>query len=105
MITINGRSFYEVPTSCGTCPFLFVPGRDAPSFFPSSSSTNPLCNCTLFDEWHRVCTSPPRRCVKLFTAAFKFPEYSTLVITKKDQEEMMEKNEPDEIEPLDQDDL
>lgn len=83
MITINGRIFYEEPTSCGTCPFLHVPGRNTPSFIPTRQSMNPICHCLLFDEWHRVCTSPPKRCGKLFVTAFKFPEGTDLVITRK----------------------
>ena len=80
MITINGRCFYEEPTSCGTCPFLYVPGRDAPSFLPSRGSANQLCHCTMWDEMHRVCTSPPRRCAKLFRKALAFPDGAKLVI-------------------------
>ena len=83
MVKINEEVIYEEPTSCGTCPFLYVPGRNTPSFLRGRESANPVCHCTLFDEWHRVCTSPPRRCAKLFATAFKFPEGTDLVIVLK----------------------
>ena len=83
MITINGKKFYEEPTSCGTCPFLFVPGRDLPSSMQQHSDKY---HCTLFDEMHASWIKPPRRCARLFRNAFKHPEGTDLVITRSENE-------------------
>lgn len=80
MITINDKDFYEEPASCGTCPFLFVPGRDAPSFFPTGKIGK--CHCVQFDEWHHTWAGVPLRCKKLFKKAFSMPDGSVLVIVK-----------------------
>ena len=60
MITINDHNFYEEPGSCGTCPFLFIPGKNAPSFLPSGG------------------------CRKIFRKAFTYPDGYKLVIVAKE---------------------
>lgn len=81
MIIINGKTFYEEPTSCGTCPFLYIPCTNAPA--PVSSSDKG--HCLLWDEIHRTWRSVPRRCSKLFSKAFaNYPEGSNLVIVAND---------------------
>lgn len=83
MIVISGIKVYDEPTSCGTCPFLFIPGKDAPSIIQNlSSGRGTSHHCTMFDEWHHTWANPPRRCAKLFKKAFRYPEGTELVITK-----------------------
>lgn len=84
MVIINGTKFYEQPTSCGTCPFLFIQGRNTPSILPSSTSVNATHHCKMWDEWHRSYKSVPRQCEKLFRKAFKFPEGTELAIVIND---------------------
>lgn len=84
MITINNVAFHEEPGSCGTCPFLFIPGKDAPSFLPSGGDSSGKHHCTLFDEWHHSWAGCPRRCRKLFRKAFSFPDGYKLVITNRE---------------------
>ena len=79
MIIINGEKFYEQPTSCGTCPFLYICRTNAP--VPVSSSD--MGHCLLWDEHHRSWRSVPRRCQKLFKKAFTYTEDSELVIVRK----------------------
>lgn len=79
MITINGKTFYEEPTSCGTCPFLYIPCTNAP--VPVSSSDKG--HCLLWDEMHHTWRSVPRSCQKLFKKAFTYTEGSELVIVRK----------------------
>ena len=79
MITINGKPFYDKPSSCYSCPFF------------NSGSTHLQPNtgkglCMLFDEEHHSYINPPRRCQKLFNKAFKMPEGSNLVIVFKENE-------------------
>jgi hypothetical protein len=77
MVIINGKRFYEEPACCGQCPFLFdystqmIPARGP---FP----------CTLFNEWHKRMTDPPRRCRKMFKQALAYPDGSELGIYEKD---------------------
>lgn len=85
MITINDTPFYEEPGSCGTCPFLFIPGKNAPSFMPSGGSSG-THHCTLWDEWHHSWAACPRRCKKLFRQAFAYPDGYKLVIVAKEKE-------------------
>ena len=82
MITINGKTFYEEPTSCGTCPFLYTGNTYAP--VPVSRTTD-KGHCLLWDEMHFTWRSVPRRCSKLFSKAFaNYPEGSNLVIVAND---------------------
>lgn len=80
MITINGKNFYEEPSSCGVCPFMFTGNTDAPT--PSQPVS--VGHCTQFDEMHHTWKNVPRRCAKLFRAAFDAYNDSgvELVITK-----------------------
>ena len=66
MLIINGTKFYEEPTSCGTCPFLFTGRTDT----PISSPTDNKGHCPIFDEVHHTYANPPRRCAKLFRKVF-----------------------------------
>ena len=74
MITINGESFYDMPGSCGSCPF-FSDGSTRLS--PGSE----IGYCRLFVENHKTWKNLPRRCQRLFNKAFRMPEGSRLVIT------------------------
>lgn len=76
MITINGITFYEKPTSCGTCPFYHSASTH---YCPSSDGY-----CMMFRENHKSYIYPPRRCQKLFNKAFRMPEGSDLVIVAND---------------------
>lgn len=82
MIIINGKTFYEEPGSCGTCPFLFIPCKDAPGFLPSGGGQSKY-HCTMFNEMHASWRSVPPRCRRIFKKAFGFPEGSVLVICSK----------------------
>lgn len=73
MVTINGKTFYDKPGSCGTCPF-FDNGRT--STYPGTE----IGFCIIFNENHRSWINPPRRCQKLFNKAFRMPEGSKLTI-------------------------
>ena len=72
MVTLNGRQLYDVPGSCGSCPF----------FNSGSSSLCPQQRgfCDLWGEMHNCWINPPRKCLKLFNKAVKMPEGSNLVI-------------------------
>lgn len=85
MFYINDKAFYDKPTSCGTCPFLFIPGKDAPSFLPSGGGTGGKCHCTMWDEWHHTWANCPHRCQKLFKAALQYPDGERLVIVAKSE--------------------
>lgn len=74
MITINGESFYDMPGSCGSCPFF---SNGSTHLFPGSE----IGYCRMFNENHKTWRNPPRRCQKLFNKAFRMPEGSRLVIT------------------------
>lgn len=77
MITINGKTFYDKPGSCGSCPF----------FFSGSTYHQPnpgKGHCQMFDELHHSYIAPPRRCQKLFNKAFSMPNGSKLVIVSDD---------------------
>lgn len=76
MVRINGKEFHEKPRSCFSCPFYFSSGTH---FSPSSDGI-----CTLFNENHKSYINPPKRCQKLFNAAFRHPEGANLVIVQKD---------------------
>lgn len=67
MVTINGHNFYEVPTSCGTCPFLMTGNTDVPKV----SSSYSRGHCLQWDESHHTWANIPRRCKKLFKSAFE----------------------------------
>ena len=71
MITINGKTFHDIPGSCATCPFFMLPGHGL-------QYDTGFCN--LFMENHKTWINPPKRCMKLFRKAFKSPEGSKLVI-------------------------
>lgn len=79
MIYINGKQFYEKPGSCGTCPF----------YMSASTHLSPSCEgfCPLFDENHKSYINPPKRCQKLFNAAFRYPDGYWLVVVAKENEE------------------
>ena len=79
MIYINGIAFYQEPGSCGTCEFYCSYGSN---FHPSSDGY-----CPLFDEQHHSWATPPRRCQKLFRAAFRFPDGENLVIVGNTKED------------------
>lgn len=66
MVIINGTKIYDEPTSCGTCPFLLTGNTDSPISTPASKGI-----CLQWDETHHTWANPPRRCQKLFKAAFK----------------------------------
>ncbi len=66
MVKINGVTFYEEPTSCGTCPFF----SDGSTSHPMSQGTE-KGHCRQFDENHKRWRSVPRRCEKLFKKAFQ----------------------------------
>lgn len=72
MIYINDTAFHEKPGSCGTCPF----------YHSDSTDLCPSCHgiCTLWDELHKSYINPPKRCAKLFNAAFRYPDGMHLVI-------------------------
>ena len=72
MIWINDVALYDVPTSCGTCPFF-------------KSGASGLCHpekglCTLWDEMHKTWINPPRRCQKLFRKGFREYDGQHLII-------------------------
>ncbi len=72
MITINGENLYDIPGSCGTCPFF---NSGTTHLCPSSSGV-----CMLFGENHKSYINPPRRCQMLFNKAFRYPDETKLVI-------------------------
>lgn len=76
MIMINGKKFYDEPTSCGACPFFFNGMTDAPL-----SQATTKGHCMQFDEMHNSWRNVPRRCEKIFRKAFTYSEGSELVIT------------------------
>ena len=78
MIKINGESFYEIPGSCGSCPFF----NDGTTHL-SQGSEKGLCR--LFNEMHKRWINTPARCKKLFNKAFKQPDGSDLVIVIKEE--------------------
>ena len=78
MIYINGTPFYDEPGSCGTCEFYSSSGS---KLAPSDDGY-----CPLFDERHHSWATPPRRCQKLFKAAFGFPNGERLVIVGKEKD-------------------
>lgn len=81
MVIINGKSFYEVPSSCGTCPFLLTGNTDCPGVVSAYSKGV----CIQWNETHHSWANIPKRCERLFKKAFK--QYNdcgmNLVITKK----------------------
>lgn len=81
MVTINGTRFYEQPTSCGTCPFFHNGTTSAPI-----SAHYDKGICRQWDEMHHSWCNIPRRCQKLFKAAFEQWNDTgiDLVITKKE---------------------
>lgn len=75
MVYINGFALYDMPGSCGTCPFL-------------CSGSSSLCPqdkglCILYDETHHTWANVPSRCKALFNKALRFPEGERLVLTNK----------------------
>lgn len=81
MIVINGHKFYEIPNTCGTCPFLMTGSTDVPRVGYRTDRGI----CLQWDESHHTWTKLPRRCAKLFKQAFaKYNDSGEeLVITKK----------------------
>lgn len=81
MVIINGHKLYEVPSSCGTCPFLLTGNTDCPDVGSGYSKGI----CLQWDETHHTWAHIPRRCEKLFKQAFALYDDSgmDLVITKK----------------------
>ena len=82
MVIINGHKFYEVPHSCGSCPFMLTGNTDVPS-------VGHHCDrglCIQWNESHHTWANIPRRCAKLFKQAFALYDDSgeNLVITSKD---------------------
>ena len=72
MVKINGKTFYDKPTSCGQCPFFFLGSSD---ICPSVIGV-----CNMFNENHKFYINPPKRCQKLFNKAFRMPDGSELII-------------------------
>lgn len=70
MVTINGKTFCEVPPMCGNCPFLIVGGNDTMGW------------CALFEKKKSKYANLPRRCTSLFERAFQLG--GELVIVAKD---------------------
>ena len=67
-MTINGQTFYEMPTMCGTCPF-FLAGREDTMGF-----------CTCFNKHKSRWANVPKRCKELFDKAFKLGGDLVIVI-------------------------
>ena len=67
-MTINGKTFYEMPTMCGTCPF-FLAGREDTMGF-----------CTAFSKHKSRWANVPKRCKELFDKAFKLGGDLVIVI-------------------------
>lgn len=84
MVIINNTKFYEIPTSCGTCPFLMTGNTDVPRV--GYRTDRGLC--LQWDEVHHTWTKLPRRCAKVFKKAFEQYNDSgeNLVITQKDRQ-------------------
>lgn len=75
MIYINNTPIYDMPGSCGTCPF-FTSG--------SSQWVHPDGGlCFLFRDMHKG-WALPRRCERLFKKAFTYPDGAKLVIVAKE---------------------
>ena len=83
MITINGHNFYEVPTLCGTCPFLITGNTGVPQVEYCFNRGI----CLQWNESHHSWANIPRRCKKLFEKTFKLYDNSgqELVITSKEK--------------------
>lgn len=79
MVYIDDTAFYGEPGSCGTCAKYMSSGS---KLAPSSDGY-----CPLFDERHHSWASPPKRCQKLFKAAFKYPDGARLVIVGNTKDE------------------
>ena len=79
MRILNGKKFYEEPTSCGTCPFFY----NGTTHTPVSDRGSTTGHCQQFDEYHKSWRSVPRRCAKLFKKLFEYPDGCELVIVKK----------------------
>lgn len=76
MIVLNGEKLYEMPTSCGVCPFFFSGNSD----FSHARKGH----CRMWNEMHGVTIAPPRRCKRLFGMALKFQEGAEVVIVAKE---------------------
>lgn len=77
MVIINGKKLYEVPGTCGTCPFLITGNSSAP--VPTNASDKGLC--LQWDETHHTWANIPRRCEKLFRQAFRLYNDSGIDLT------------------------
>ncbi len=67
MITLNNHNLYEIPSSCGTCPFLMTGSTNVPGIHSSYQRGV----CFQWNETHHTWANIPRRCLKLFKTAFK----------------------------------
>ncbi|MBR3479250.1 MAG: hypothetical protein IKH32_00900 [Prevotella sp.] len=67
-MTINGQTFYEMPTMCGTCPF-FLAGREDTMGF-----------CTCFNKHKSRWANVPKRCKELFEKCFQIGGDLVIVI-------------------------
>lgn len=67
-MTINGHTFYEMPTMCGTCPF-FLAGRE-----------DTMGWCTAFSKHKSKWANVPKRCSTLFEKAIKLGGDLVIVI-------------------------
>jgi len=67
-MTINGHTFYEMPTICGSCPF-FLAGRE-----------DTMGWCTAFSKHKSRWANVPKRCKDLFEKAFKIGGDLVIVI-------------------------
>ena len=67
-MTINGLTFHEMPTMCGTCPF-FLAGRE---------DTMRFCIC--FEKHKSRWANVPKRCKELFEKGFQIGGDLVIVI-------------------------
>lgn len=67
-MTINGRTFYEMPCMCGVCPFFLIGGFET------------MGCCTLFEKHKSRYSHVPKRCSTLFDKAFKLGGDLVIVI-------------------------
>lgn len=67
-MTINGKTFHEMPTMCGSCPFFLAGCEDTMGW------------CTAFDKHKSRWANVPKRCSTLFEKAFKLGGDLVIVI-------------------------
>ena len=67
-MTINGQTFYEMPTMCGTCPFFLAEREDTMGF------------CTCFNKHKSRWANVPKRCKELVEKGFQIGGDLVIVI-------------------------